>query len=134
MTGHRGRGERRWYDPFTGAPGGSGAAGPADDPAPTGVPRPPLPERIGDAAAELVDARDWSRRLEGARIHALWARIAGPTVAAHVQPVRLLGGVLVLRADSGAWATQVRYLTGDLAERVNAELGEGTVSRITVTT
>jgi hypothetical protein len=42
--------------------------------------------------------------------------------------------VLVLRVDSPAWATQVRYLVGDLAQRVDAVLGEGSCTRITLTT
>lgn len=127
---------RRWYDPFTGTPGEadeephepvSGRAGGAGRPA-------PLPEPIGDVARQLVGRRDWKRRLEGARIHAVWPRVAGPVVAEHVTPVRLMGGVLVLRADSGAWATQVRYLGGELMERANAELGDGVVTQVTVTT
>ncbi len=40
----------------------------------------------------------------------------------------------MLRVDTPAWATQVRYLSGDLADRANAVLGEGTVQTITLTT
>lgn len=128
-----GRSGRRWYDPFTGTPGTDEEAEPERRSATGGSTAQP-PEPIGDVAAQLVGRRDWSQRLEGARIHAVWPRVAGPAVAEHVTPVRLMGGVLVLRADSGAWATQVRYLAGELLERANAELGGRVVTQVRVTT
>lgn len=126
---------RRWYDPFTGTPGTEEeSADGGDRPGAVGGATAPAPEPIGAVAAQLVGRRQWGQRLEGARIHSVWPRIAGPAVAAHVTPVRLMGGVLVLRADSGAWATQVRYLAGELAERANAEFGATAVTRVQVTT
>jgi predicted nucleic acid-binding Zn ribbon protein len=122
-------GRNRWYDPLTRTSGGGRDHGsrPARDPAVD------TPTPIGAIAEQLVTRREWRRRLEGSQIHALWERIAGQAVAEHVRPVRLLGGVLVLEADSGAWATQVRYLTQGLAERANAELGADLVERIQIT-
>ncbi len=97
------------------------------------APRPPTqPSPLADALAALVRRSGWGSRLEGARVHARWEEIAGAALAAHVQPVRLVGGVLVLRADSSAWAAQVRLLTGELATRADAVLGEGSVRRVTV--
>ena len=88
----------------------------------------PLEKLIGDVARR----KGWGRRLEGARIHQHWAEIAGEQLAAHAEPVRLHGGVLVLRAESAAWATQVRYLTADLVRRANDVLGEGQVVSVQV--
>ena len=77
-----------------------------------------------------MSRRGWDRRLEGARVHDRWEEIAGPQVAAHTEPVRLHGGVLVVRAESPTWATQVRYLSTELVARANAVLGEGQVTRV----
>nr|MDP9405128.1 DUF721 domain-containing protein [Actinomycetota bacterium] len=55
-------------------------------------------------------------------------------LARYVAPVRLAGGVLVVRVGSPVWATQVRYLAADLVARANAVLGEGEVTALTVTT
>lgn len=90
------------------------------------------PEALGDLLGELTSVRGWTPRLRDARVHARWSQIVGPQLAAHVQPVRLHGGVLVVRAQSSAWATQVRYLSGQLAERANEVLGTGSVKRVTV--
>lgn len=100
-----------------------------DDPRRT---RPPPP--VGEALGDLVRRRGWARRLEGAKVHERWEEIAGEQIAGHVRPVRLHGGVLVLEADSAAWATQVRYLAGDLLRRAGEVLGDGQVASVTVVT
>lgn len=92
------------------------------------------PAALDEVLAGLVTRRGWGRRLEGARIHARWEEIAGEQLARHTEPVRLVGGVLVLRADSGAWATQVSYLSPQLAARANAVLGEEQVATVRVVT
>jgi predicted nucleic acid-binding Zn ribbon protein len=94
------------------------------------APPAPLADLLGDWTAR----RGWARRLEGARVHDRWEEIAGAQVAAHSEPVRLHGGVLVVRVDSPSWATQVRYLSAELAERANAVLGAGSVERVVVVT
>ena len=92
------------------------------------------PAPVGDALAGLRDARGWTRRLDGARVHEVWEQAVGAEVAARVRPVRLHGGVLVVEATSAAWATQVRYLAPQVIAGVNAALGEGMVERVTVQT
>lgn len=87
------------------------------------------------ALLDAIRARPgWAARLEGARIHVCWVEIAGDQLARHAEPVRLAGGVLVVRAVSPAWAEQVRYLAGDLARQANDVLGPGSVRQVTVIT
>ena len=93
--------------------------------------RPP-PETVGALVDSLTSQRGWQARLRGARIHAVWSEIAGEELARHVQPVRLAGGVLVLRAESPAWATEVGYLSPQLLQRANEVLGAEEVRRVTV--
>jgi predicted nucleic acid-binding Zn ribbon protein len=100
-----------------------------DDPARHAPPAP-----LADVMSALATKRGWTRRLDGAQIHTRWREIAGDDLASHVEPVRLHGGVLVLRVESNVWATQVRYLAGELVERANAVLGAGAVHTVTVTT
>lgn len=67
---------------------------------------------------------------------ARWVEIVGPQVAEHVTPdgVRATpaGKELVLRADSTAWATQVKLLLPQVRSRLEEALGKGVVDRITV--
>jgi len=56
----------------------------------------------------------------------------GPDLAAHTRPDGLADGELTVAADSTAWATQVRLLAATLVRRLNDELGDGAVRRVTV--
>lgn len=97
------------------------------------APRPtPAPVPAGGLLGDLAARKGWLRRLQGARVHGKWREIAGDQLADHVEPVRLHGGVLVLRAESASWATQVRYLTGELQTRAESVLGPGQVTVVKV--
>lgn len=76
--------------------------------------------------------RRWAARLDGARIFDVWLEVAGPEVARHAEPVRLHGGVLVIRAVDAAWASQLPYFSGDLQTRANALLGPEAVHTVQV--
>lgn len=52
-----------------------------------------------------------------------WADAVGPSVAEHVQPRKLDGGVLVVDVDDPAWATQVKFLTGTIISRLREVAG-----------
>ena len=92
------------------------------------------PAPIADVLAALRARPGWAAHLEGARIHQHWVQIAGDQLALHAEPVRLAGGVLVVRASSSAWAEQVRYLSSRVARRADEVLGAGSVRQVTVLT
>jgi predicted nucleic acid-binding Zn ribbon protein len=99
---------------------------------PDAVPLRPPPPAVRDLVETLTSTRGWGKRLRGARIHSRWIDIAGEELARHVTPVRLAGGVLVVQAESPAWATQVQYLSGQLRDRANEVLGADEVRVVTV--
>ncbi len=90
------------------------------------------PAPLADLLPGLTSRKGWRERLEEARVHDVWEEVAGAELAAHVWPVRLHGGVLVLEAESAAWATQIRYLSGDLARKANEVLGGQHVTQVRV--
>jgi predicted nucleic acid-binding Zn ribbon protein len=67
---------------------------------------------------------------------ARWPEIVGDQVADHVTPDSVqetdAGRELILRADSTAWATQVRILIPQIHGRIATLLGAGVVDRIKV--
>lgn len=95
-------------------------------------PRSATPAPVSEMLSGLAQQRGWAVRLEEARVHEVWEAAAGSELARSVRPLRLHGGVLVVEAASSAWATQVRYLAGDLAKRVNEELGADLVRQVRV--
>lgn len=90
------------------------------------------PVPLGDAVADLVRERGWEQDAAVAGLVGGWAEIVGPELAEHVRPEGFAEGVLALRADSTAWATQVRHLMGRLRATVDQAVGPGVVTRITV--
>ena len=70
-------------------------------------------------------------RIQIGGVFGRWDDAVGATVAAHVRPVRLDHGVLTVEADDPAWATQVKFLTATITERL-AEVAGVTVERVEV--
>jgi len=52
-----------------------------------------------------------------------WTDAVGPHVADHVRPLKLDERVLVVEVDDPAWATQVKFLTPTIIERLAATAG-----------
>jgi len=90
------------------------------------------PQPIDATIERLVAERGWRTDVAVHGIFARWDQIVGAEVAAHCTPERYVDTQLTVRADSTAWATQVRLLAAQVLIRLNAELGDGTVTRISV--
>ena len=61
-----------------------------------------------------------------------WPELVGAEVGGHSSPESFADGKLVVRAESTAWATQLKLLAPALLRRLNEELGDGTVTLIEV--
>ena len=103
---------------------GGGFSGPAPDDRD--------PQAIGDTVERLVAERGWSDDASVGAVIGRWPEVVGEDVAAHCAPERFADGVLVVRADSTTWATQVRLLAPVLQRRLDEEVGAGVVERLEV--
>jgi predicted nucleic acid-binding Zn ribbon protein len=65
-------------------------------------------------------------------IFAHWEELVGPEVARHAKPYRLRAGVLVIEVDQPAWATQLRFLSGELLEKVGDVTGPGGIREVQI--
>lgn len=90
------------------------------------------PAPIGASVADLVRERNWDATLRAAGIEARWEEIVGAEIGAHCRPERLDNAELTCVAESTAWATQIRLLSGQLLARIAAELGPDVVRRVKV--
>lgn len=90
------------------------------------------PRHIGSDVDHLVSALGWSTPLAVAGVVGRWREVVGHEVADHCRPETFEEGALVVRADSTAWAMQVRLLLPQLERRLAEEVGEGVVESITV--
>lgn len=90
------------------------------------------PQPLGRLAARLAANRGWAARLAGGQVFGKWALLVGADVAEHTEPVALSDGELTVRADSTAWATQLRLLQRQVLAKIAAEVGNGVVKRLKV--
>jgi predicted nucleic acid-binding Zn ribbon protein len=90
------------------------------------------PQLLGRNVERLVSERGWEAELSAGGVVARWASVVGPEVAQHCQPDRVQGTELFVRADSSAWASELRALSPVLVGRLNEACGQGTVTRLIV--
>lgn len=106
------RSRRRW----------SGAGPDARDPQPFGL-------MIGKVAKK----HGWEPRISEGTLFGMWPSIVGEDIAAHAEPTRLEGTVLHVSASSTAWATQLRYLQGQMLAKIAKVIGHGMVTSLRIT-
>lgn len=90
------------------------------------------PQRLAAALEQLVDSKGWSTELDVHTVLARWSSLVGPVNAEHAWPESYAAGVLVVRAESTVWATSLRAMAPQLVARLNAEIGDGAVTRVRV--
>jgi predicted nucleic acid-binding Zn ribbon protein len=87
---------------------------------------------LGEAVEALLTDQGWSTANAVAGLMAGWPQVVGADLADHVVPDSFTDGQLILRADSTAWATQVRLLLPQLRTAIDREVGRGVVADISV--
>lgn len=90
------------------------------------------PQPLDDSLSRLVADRGWEVDLRVQSVFGRWAELVGAEVGAHSRPETLTDGKLVVRTDSTAWATQLKYLAPTVVRRLNEELGDGIVTVIDI--
>jgi predicted nucleic acid-binding Zn ribbon protein len=90
------------------------------------------PQTLNATIGRLLRDQGWEVDAAVHGVMARWPAIVGPEVAQHCTPERYADSELTVRTDSTAWAVQVRNLAPELVRRLNADLGDGTVTRVNV--
>ena len=90
------------------------------------------PMLLGEELDAFVSERGWKVDVAVGAVIGRWATIVGEEVAQHCHPVEFVDTVLTVRADSTAWATNLRLMSATLMGTLAREVGEGTVSQIRV--
>jgi len=61
-----------------------------------------------------------------------WPEVVGAAVAEHARPRSLRDGVLTVAVDAPPWATQLRYLEGDIRARLREISGRDAVHAVRI--
>jgi predicted nucleic acid-binding Zn ribbon protein len=101
------------------------------------------PQLLSAAIPRMIEDRGWTVPAAVGGVMGRWPEIVGSHIAAHCTPTEFNDGVLTVRTDSPAWATELRMLAPQLLAKLNAELGtsrtaapatdpEGSISQLKV--
>lgn len=90
------------------------------------------PQRLDQLMARLVAEHGWEHEVAVHGVFGRWETLVGAEVAQHCRPEQFVDARLVVRADSTAWATQMRLLAPTVLQRLHDEIGQDTVTRIEV--
>lgn len=69
-------------------------------------------------------------KVDAARAVEAWALVAGPSICARTESVRLSGAVLTVRLSSAAWRHTLHHQRAAWCARLNEHLGEAVVHEI----
>ncbi|MBA2506917.1 MAG: DUF721 domain-containing protein [Thermoleophilaceae bacterium] len=64
------------------------------------------------------------------RVQKVWPQAVGEALAQRARPVSERAGELVLECEDAVWAEEIRLMSLELLEQLNAALGEGAVASI----
>ncbi|KAB7790364.1 DUF721 domain-containing protein [Bifidobacterium leontopitheci] len=80
------------------------------------------PAKLGSVAGLLAREDHWTPYLKIAQLRTHWDQVVGAAVAQHSQVMGVIDGVMTIRADSAAWATQLTYLVPQFERTIKERL------------
>lgn len=90
------------------------------------------PQPLGAGIEKLIEERAWQVDVQAGAVFSRWADIVGPEVASHCIPTTFEDSVLTVRAESTAWATQLRLLNSSLLGAIERQVGPEVVRELRV--
>ena len=89
-------------------------------------------EPVGSIVRRMLSGSQMRRGMAVGRLVRAWEDIVGERLAAETQPLGLEEGTLIVAASSSGWASQVKFLTAEIARRAGAQLGSKEVRNVRV--
>ena len=84
----------------------------------------PRPMALADLLATAFHGKPAEKRLKEGKIWLVWDAVVGRQIAAKARPVSFRDGILTVAVASPPWMQQLNFLKKDIADKVNARLGE----------
>ncbi|GGC64155.1 DUF721 domain-containing protein [Hoyosella rhizosphaerae] len=90
------------------------------------------PQLLGFLTQQVARRRGWSEKVSVGTVLGLWPSVVGDDIAEHAHPTGLEDGVLIVQAESTAWATQLRYMQSQILARIASSVGNGVVTKLRI--
>lgn len=88
------------------------------------------PHGVGDVMDALAAQLGWTSALAQSDLLEGWRELAGEETARHAVPDQITDGVLVIRCESTAWATQLRMMRSELLARIAERFPDADIESI----
>jgi len=88
------------------------------------------PRGLGDVVDALASQLGWTSSLAQSDLLTGWIELAGEETAKHAIPEGITEGVLTVRCESTAWATQLRMMRSDLLARIAERFPQADIQSI----
>lgn len=88
------------------------------------------PEGLGSVVDALTTRLGWSSPLARSELLSSWVQIAGAETSEHSAPVGIEEGVLTVRCDSTAWATQLRLMRVQIMTQITVRYPDAGIDSI----
>lgn len=96
-------------------------------------PDPRDPQPFGRLIGSVARQRGWDDRISEGTLFGMWEQIVGEDISSHATPTALDERVLHIRAESTAWATQLRYIQSQILAKIAERIGPGQVTSLRIT-
>ena len=80
----------------------------------------------------MIDRGGWNDKLALGRLKSGWPVVVGLQISSHCEPVKLADGVLLIKAESGVWASELALQRTRLRALTDDWLGGGIISEVKV--
>lgn len=90
------------------------------------------PQLLGNTMQRLLLDRGWNVDVAAGAVMSRWSELVGREVSDHAQPLTFENGVLTVRAESTAWATQLTLLASTLIASIERGIGAGVVTELKI--
>lgn len=85
---------------------------------------------LKDVISELLGSGALPFNADDARIWSVWDDVVGPAIAENAQPLRIKNRQLKVRVSDPIWYQELKFLEGDIREKLNNRLGRKAVDKI----
>ncbi|GAA4669739.1 DUF721 family protein [Gordonia humi] len=90
------------------------------------------PQPLGRLTGGIAKDRGWDSKISEGTVFGMWPSIVGEDISSHAHPEKLVETTLYVRAESTAWATQLRYMQGDIIAKIAKAVGHNVVTSLRI--
>ena len=86
------------------------------------------PTKLSDLLSELIERKDWEKKIRQHEVFRLWPRIVGKDIAMRTSPHVIRGTILWIKVTDSVWMQQLHLQKPLILDRINSQLKGAIIS------